>query len=161
LLLSVALLTLVYAFTLASFDPWDLAIGALLSVILLGLFRQVTIGRRPTPLPDLAARVVAFVPFALRVVQDVVVGTWEVALFVLSLGPLRTPGVVSVPIGSRSHRGVAVTALVTTLAPGSYFLGVDWERRHMLFHFVDASDPDAIRQSMASFYDQYQRRVFP
>jgi multicomponent Na+:H+ antiporter subunit E len=66
-----------------------------------------------------------------------------------------------VPIQARSHRGIAVTALVTTLAPGSYFIGVDWERQVMLFHFLEAGDPDAIRRSMAHSYERYQSRVFP
>jgi multisubunit Na+/H+ antiporter MnhE subunit len=66
-----------------------------------------------------------------------------------------------VPIQGRSHRGIAVTALVTTLAPGSFFIGVDWERQVMLFHFLEAGDPDAIRNTMAHFYERYQSRVFP
>jgi multicomponent K+:H+ antiporter subunit E/multicomponent Na+:H+ antiporter subunit E len=66
-----------------------------------------------------------------------------------------------VPIQARSHRGIAVTALVTTLAPGSYFIGVDWDRQVMLFHFLEASDPEEIRRTMARSYERYQRAVFP
>jgi multicomponent K+:H+ antiporter subunit E/multicomponent Na+:H+ antiporter subunit E len=68
---------------------------------------------------------------------------------------------VAIPIQDRSHRGIAVTALVTTLAPGSYFIGVDWKRQSMLFHFLDASDPERIRRDLARSYERYQRRVFP
>jgi hypothetical protein len=28
-------------------------------------------------------------------------------------------------------------------------------------HFIDASDPDAVRADLHRFYDRYQRRVFP
>ncbi|MDQ3810427.1 MAG: Na+/H+ antiporter subunit E [Chloroflexota bacterium] len=161
LVLSVAVLTLVYAFTLASFDPWDLGMGALVATALLLLFRPVTIGHRAAHLPGLPARVVAFLPFAARVAADVVVGTWHVALVIVGLRPLREADLVEVPVEERSHRGVAVTALVTTLAPGSYFVGVDWDRRVMLFHFLEGDDPDAIRRHMAELYERYQRRVFP
>lgn len=161
LLLSVGLLTGIYALTLASLDPWDLALGALLSAALLELFQRAVIGRRPAPLPDLPARLVALVPFAARIAYDVLVGTWTVALVVLGARPLRRPGIVTVPIAGRSHRGVAVTALITSLSPGSYFIGADWERGVMLFHFLDAGDPDAIRRDLARFYDRHQRHIFP
>jgi multisubunit Na+/H+ antiporter MnhE subunit len=31
----------------------------------------------------------------------------------------------------------------------------------MLFHVIDASDPDAVRDHLDRFYQRYQRRVFP
>ncbi len=161
LVLSVLFLTLVYALTLASLDPWDLAIGALLATLLLALFRPVTVGHHAAPQPRLPARLVAFVPFAARVLLDVLVGTWQVALAILGFRSPRDADVVAIPIETRSHRGIAVTALVTTLAPGSYFIGVDWQRQVMLFHFLDARDPEAIRRERAHFYARYQRPVFP
>jgi multicomponent Na+:H+ antiporter subunit E len=160
-LLSVATLTTVYVLTLARFDAWDLATGALIATALLALFRKVTIGRRTAQVPGLSGRVAAFVPFAGRVLLDTVVGAWQVALVIVGLRPLRHANVVSVPIQERSHRGIAVTALVTTLSPGAYFIGVDWDRQLMLFHFLDASDPEQTRRSVAQFYERYQRRVFP
>ena len=161
LALSVGRLTLIYVLTLASLDPWDLLMGALISAVLLALFPQVMIGHHPAPLPDLPARLIAFIPFAGRLARDMLVGTWHVALVVLRLRPLRHPGIVAIPIEERSHRGVAATALVTSLSPGSYFVDVDWEQGVMLFHFLDASDPDEIRRDLARFYRRYQRHVFP
>jgi multicomponent Na+:H+ antiporter subunit E len=161
LALSLVLLTSIYALTLASLDPWDLVVGALISAALLELFQRAVIGHRPAPLPDLPARLLAFIPFAGRIVRDMLAGTWQVALVVLRLRPLEQPGIVAIPIEERSHRGVAATALVTSLSPGSYFIDVDWEQGEMLFHFLDASDPDAIRHDLARFYQRYQRHVFP
>ena len=161
LILSVILMTVVYALTLARFEPLDLAIGALLAVVLLALFRPVTIGHHAAQLPGLPARLVAFIPFALHVCLEVAVGTWRVALIILGLRPHTDAEIVEVPIQARSHRGIAVTAHVTTLAPGSYFIGVDWERQVMLFHFLEARDPEEIRRTMARSYERYQRAVFP
>jgi multisubunit Na+/H+ antiporter MnhE subunit len=160
LVLSVAFLALIYVLTLASIEPWDLALGVLLAVGLLALFRNVTIGHRPTPLPDLPGRLLAFLPLLGQVAVHVVRDSWHVALVILHRVPPR-PGIVAIPIGTRSHRGVAVTALLTTLSPGSFFIDVDWDRDEMLFHFLDASDPPAIRASLARLYDRYQRHVFP
>jgi multisubunit Na+/H+ antiporter MnhE subunit len=68
---------------------------------------------------------------------------------------------VLVPIGERSELGVAVTGLLIGLSPGSLLLDVDPERQAMLFHVIDASDPDAVRAQLDRFYQRYQRRVFP
>jgi multisubunit Na+/H+ antiporter MnhE subunit len=155
------MLTLVYALALSSFDPLDLAVGALLAVVLLVLFRPVTIGHHAAQLPGLPSRLVAFIPFALYVFVDVAISTWRVAVISLGLRPHTAGAIVAVPIQGRSHRGIAVTALVTTLAPGSYFISVDWDRQEMLFHFLEASDPDEIRRTMAHSYERYQRAVFP
>jgi multicomponent Na+:H+ antiporter subunit E len=159
--LSVGLLGLIYLLTLASLEPWDVVGGVCIAAVLLGLFHQVTVGHRPARLPDLPARLLAFIPFAARVALDVIRGTWDVALVMVHLRPLGQPGIVTIPVGDRSHRGIAVTALVTTISPGSYFLGVDWEHDQMVFHFLDASEPEAIRADLARFYHRYQRHVFP
>ena len=159
--LSIGLLALIYILTLASLEPWDVVGGLVIAAVLLALFQRVTIGHRPAPLPDLPARLVAFIPFAARVAVEVIRGTWNVALVMIHLRPLGQPGIVTIPIENRSHRGIAVTALVTTISPGSYFLGVDWEHDQMVFHFLDASDPDAIRADLGRLYHRYQRHVFP
>jgi multisubunit Na+/H+ antiporter MnhE subunit len=161
LILSVIALTVVYALTLSSFEPLDLAVGALQAIVLLALFRPATIGHHAAQLPGLPTRLVAFIPFALHVFLDVAVGTWRVALVILGVRPHTHAAIVDVPIQARSHRGIAVTALVTTLAPGSYFISVDWQRQVMVFHFLEASDAEEIRRTMARSYERYQRAVFP
>jgi len=84
-----------------------------------------------------------------------------VALIVLHIRPLVRPGIVAIPFEERTRNGVAVSTLVFTLSPGSYLVDVDWERRLMLFHLIDACDPDAIRIKYHDFYYRYQRHVFP
>jgi multicomponent K+:H+ antiporter subunit E/multicomponent Na+:H+ antiporter subunit E len=154
-------LTAVYALTLASADPIDLLTGAVLSVLLLrGLVGRLRLEPRGDA-PRLHQRLIWFVPFAAAALADVAAGTWDVALRVLHLRPAERPGLLRVPIGARSERGVAVSALVTTLSPGTVLVDIDWERRDMLLHVIDASDPDGVRQRLLRFYDRYQKRVFP
>lgn len=157
----VPLLTLVYALALESFDPWDLAIGAIVSSALLALAWPQVADENPPPRGNLFRRIIAFVPFALAVLRDVIFGTVDVALVSLRLRPLPMTGIVAVPIEERSPLGVAVCALVTTLSPGSVFVEVDDARNVMLFHVLDASDPDRVRTQQRLFYERYQRHVFP
>jgi multicomponent Na+:H+ antiporter subunit E len=160
-LLAVLLLAAVYALTLASADPVDLVTGLVLAAMLMLALR----GRLPAPgersPPSLLARIIAFPVLLGALLVDMTKGTWDVALRVLHLRPLVSPGIVLVPIGDRSPRGVAVTGLLIGLSPGSLLVDVDEQRRVMLFHVIDASDPNVVRAQIDRFYDRYQRRVFP
>lgn len=154
-------LGIIYALTLASTDPLDLATGMLLGGLLVGL-----LGRRMLLAPEGHAapaipRILWFVVFVVVVVGDILRGAWDVALRVMHLRPIDRAGVVRVPIGERSERGIAVSALASTLSPGSVLIDVDRDTGELLLHVIDASDPDGIRDHLQRFYDRYQRRVFP
>jgi multicomponent Na+:H+ antiporter subunit E len=160
-LLAVALLAAVYLLTLGSTHPLDLALGLVLAATLM-----VGLGGRLRPpqgrdRPPLGLRVAASPPLVGAVLAEVARGTWDVGLRVLGLRPLEGPGIVLVPIGERSPQGVAVTGLLVGLSPGSMLLEVDEQRRMMLFHVIDARDPEAVRAQIDRLYQRWQRRVFP
>jgi multicomponent Na+:H+ antiporter subunit E len=163
---AVVALTLVYALALASFHPWDLLIGAGLSSILLFSFGRIVFRENSDSQAGqlsglLLRRTVAFVPFCLVVLRDILVGTWEVTLVVLHQRPLASPGIVAVPVGERTPTGVAVWAVVTGLPPGSFFVDVDRELGVALIHVLDARNPEAFREEQEDFYRRYQSKVFP
>jgi multisubunit Na+/H+ antiporter MnhE subunit len=156
----VVLLAGVYLLALGSIHPLDVAFGVVLAAVLsFGLRGRL---QRPQgPGPPLAARLAAAPRLLAGLLAEIARGTWDVALRVLHLRPVERPGIVLVPIGERSELGVAVTGLLVGLSPGSLLLDVDEGRRAMLFHVIDASDPDAVRAQIDGFYHRYQRRVFP
>jgi multisubunit Na+/H+ antiporter MnhE subunit len=162
--LVVLLLTVVFCLTLASYDLWDMLVGAVLGSIVLAVFHNALPeiqGKPARELPSLPSRILRFIPFAGITVWEILIGSVRVAAIVIGLRKLEHPGIVAVPIGDRSKFGVVVTGITTSLAPGSILLDVDWDRNLMLVHVIDASDPDQIRADMQKLYDRYQRKVFP
>ncbi len=158
---SAALLTALYALALGSADPWDIAFGTVLGLVLTTAARPLLFAGPGRPLRTLPGSAWAVLALAGIVVRDIVTGTWQVARVVLHLRPLESPGIVAVPLGERTRRGTAVSGLLLSIAPGEYLVDVDWERRVMLVHVIDASDPDEIRERMRRNYERYQRKVFP
>jgi multisubunit Na+/H+ antiporter MnhE subunit len=156
----VLFVTLTYLLVLGSFHPWDIAAGVIISCALLLFARRFVFDFEPAA-PNFLKRFLYFWPFAAAVVWDITKGTWEVALITLHLRPLVSPGIVAIPIGKRTPTGVAVSALATTLSPGTFLVDVDRERQVMLIHTMDASDPDRVREDHQEFYRRYQSRVFP
>jgi multicomponent Na+:H+ antiporter subunit E len=110
---------------------------------------------------EVAARALHAPVYALVTGRELLVGTWRVGRAVLSRRPVRTAGVVTVPMGARTDTGVAVSALAISLTPGELVLELDWDRRLMLVHTLDAHDPEGVRRAQARLYERYQRRVFP
>jgi multisubunit Na+/H+ antiporter MnhE subunit len=160
-LVRIGLLCAVYALTLASADPLDLVAGLLLGAVLLATLRErLPRGSREDG-GSFAGRAVAFPLFVFGLLSDIARGTWDVTLRVVHLRPVDHPGIVRIPIGDRTRLGVAVSALATTLSPGSVFIDLDEAAGVMLLHVIDASDPDEVRAAHLRFYERYQRRVFP
>lgn len=154
-------LALLFALALPSSDPVDLLLGGLLGA---GLTAALGNRLRLGPgghVPPLRERILWTPVFLGAVAYDVIEGTWDVTLRVLHIRGVERPGLVRVPIGERSERGVAVSALATTLSPGSVLVDVDWERGDMILHVLDASHPERVRERLDRMYDRYQRRVFP
>jgi multisubunit Na+/H+ antiporter MnhE subunit len=159
--LAAAGLAAVYALTLASLRPLDLATGLLVAAALLAGARRFVFAPEPEPVRGVLRRIAALPRFFAGVVAEVTRGTIEVALVVLGRRTLDCPGIVAIPIEERTPMGVAVAALAYTLSPGDVLIDVDEDEHLMLVHVLDASDPDAVRRRHRDFYERWQRRAFP
>lgn len=159
-LLTLVLLTLVYALVLGSFEPLDLVLGAVVSGALIFATRAMSYWGEPQRL-GILTRVIHFWPFAVATIWNIITGAIEVALVTMYLKPLVSPGIVAVPIGERTPTGIAVSAQTSTLSPGTYLVDVDYERGVILIHSIDASDPEAVIEDHQRFYRRYQSKVFP
>ncbi|ATB29747.1 Na+/H+ antiporter subunit E [Melittangium boletus] len=154
------LLTCVFLLMVGNVDPWNVLVGAGVAAALLRWSgRWLMDGRPPGKLGP--RRVWGFGVLALAVLADVVRGTWRMMHVILGPSPGAKQGVVEVPLGERTEGGARVSALVASMAPGSVLLDIDWERRVMRFHMVDASRADEFRADMERFYRERQRAVFP
>ncbi|QAT89134.1 cation antiporter [Corallococcus coralloides] len=160
-LVHVLSLALLYALMVGSFHPVDLALGAVLA---LGVMRLFPLAGLP---PALSAR--EHWRRTLRLPRFV----WALAVLVtrscihvlkIIFGPAERSshaGVVEYPMGERTARGVQVSSWVLSMAPGTVLLDLDWEKRVMRIHALDASDPDKLIREQDNFYRRYQRAVFP
>jgi multisubunit Na+/H+ antiporter MnhE subunit len=147
-----ALLTVVYALTLASFAWEDLLVGMALSGGLMVLYRkQVFPG--PPPATGYVLHILRNSPRLLgHMLVDILKGTWQVASIILGLRPLSHPGIVKIPMPDIGPAGTAIVSFMVTISPGSFLIDYDWDERVMLVHYVDISDPDQIRADVARYY---------
>ena len=154
-------LTVLYAVMVGSYHPVDLAVGAVLTA---GVMRLFPLAGLPLELdPSERWRRLRHLPrfgWALGVL--VVRSCVHVLRIIFGRRGLEGhAGVVDVPMGERTAQGVQVSSWVISLAPGTVLLELDWERRVMRMHALDASDPEKLRTEQDNFYQRYQRAVFP
>jgi multicomponent Na+:H+ antiporter subunit E len=154
-------LTLVYALALASADPWDLGIGAALSMgVLLAFHRFLFV--LPAVAPSELLRRIAHLPLlAVATAATIVRGTIVVARAVLSPRLPQNAGFVAIQDGERTPTGVAISGLLETLSPGSVLIDIDPAARTWTLHSLDASNPEEIETDLRTFYERYQRPVWP
>ena len=148
----IAFFTTIYALMIASTAWEDIVTGAVLSAVLLVIFRAVVL---PSPLPSnrSTVRVVIAGPrYLWMMIRDIFVGTWTVAKVVLGINRDYHPGIIKIPIGQHSESAVGVAGLCLTLSPGSFLLDVDWEERVMLIHVIDASNWEQIHDEMLEYF---------
>jgi multisubunit Na+/H+ antiporter MnhE subunit len=164
-LVPVGIGAVIYAFTLGSTDPVDYLVGLVLAAGLSPLIRQFMVKSRVqetgVPSPPAWQRLVWFPVFLAVVTFDIIRGTRDVLMYTIGLRSWENAGIIRVPIGERSHSGVAVTAWAITVSPGSAYVETDWETDEMLIHVLEADHADEIRRAYQEFYDRYQRRIFP
>ncbi|NRD45866.1 Na+/H+ antiporter subunit E [Corallococcus exiguus] len=160
-LLHMLSLALLYALMVGSFHPVDLTLGAVLALCVMRLFPLAGLPpvlsarehwRRTLYLPRFGWALVVLVTRSCFQVLAVIFGPADRA---------NHAGVVEVPMGERTARGVQVSSWVMSLSPGTVLLELDWKKRVMRMHALDASDPNRLIRQQENFYQRYQRAVFP
>jgi multisubunit Na+/H+ antiporter MnhE subunit len=154
-------LTVVYALALASADPWDLAIGALLAMGVLLAFGRFILPGEALPFPVFLRRALHFPALVFAAIIHIIRGTGQVAGAVLGMTSTRNADFVVVPRGDRTQTGVVVNGLLDTLSPGSVLVDIDPAADTWTMHVLQADDPDEVRAALDQFYDRYQRPVWP
>ncbi len=159
--LATAGLTGIYALALASADPWDLAIGAALAMLVLLRFHRYILPDPALPLGVVLSRVARSPMLAARTMAEIARGTIQMTRIVLGLTASRKAGFVVAEQGDRSNLGVIVNGMLETLSPGSILVDIEDSDATWTLHVLDATDQDTARAGLDRSYDRFQRPVWP
>lgn len=96
------------------------------------------------------------ITFTLFVFWELVLSSLKVAHDVLSPKLRNKPGIVAVPLDTRSDAEILVLANAITLTPGTMSLDVSEDRRMLYVHAMFVGDPVEFRKSIKS---EFERRT--
>lgn len=152
LLLVIAGLTAIYVMTLGSLAWEDLVTGFVVSSALLWLFRTKTVKRHPQSTADTILMLKETPRYLAVVGWDIVVGTWQVTLYVLGIRKLDHPGIIKIYYDEESKIRLGVALWAISVSPGSFVVDVNDEEHYILAHLIDISDPDRVREELHRKY---------
>jgi multisubunit Na+/H+ antiporter MnhE subunit len=146
-------LAAIYLLVLTSLDPYDIAAG-----LLLGLVVSIALRTRGTDGAGVALTggPRAIIAAMAATAREMVVGSWRVVWFCLHPGS-AAPGFVEVPRDGRTRSDLALWGLLTGEAPDEVPVDIDEERDVLLVHLVDARDPDAVRARHRHAHERMER----
>lgn len=70
------------------------------------------------------------------------------------------PGIIAVPINTKTNGGITAIANTITLTPGTLTIDVSDDKSVLYVHCIDASDPDGIRESIKNDLEKYVLEAF-
>ncbi len=143
------LLAVLWASVIGSFTAPDLVVGFLVGFLALRLLRMAGSERYVAKVPQA-------VSFAAYFLWELVLSNVQVAWEVLTPGVRRRPGIIAVPLSTRTDAETTLLATVVTLTPGTLSLDVSDDKTTLFVHALFAEDPDEVR---ARIRDGFERRV--
>jgi multicomponent Na+:H+ antiporter subunit E len=93
--------------------------------------------------------------FGVLFLWDVFKANLRVAWDVVTPKTLRKPGIVAVPLDTKTDLEIAVLANMITLTPGSLCLEVSEDRRHLYVHEMFVEDPDQVRRQIKQRFEHW------
>jgi multicomponent K+:H+ antiporter subunit E len=107
------------------------------------------------------AKPLTLVRFLLLVLLDIVTANIEVARRILGPQAQLRPGFVVVPLQLRDEVGLIMLTSIISLTPGTVSADISDDRRNLLLHCLDVSDPEALVTEIKSRYEAPLLEVFP
>lgn len=133
---TVGALAVLWCLIWGQFTLGNLVNGVLLGVVLLLVFPQPALDR------ELTLRPWGFVVLAATFVYDLATSAVEVAFFIFSKGPRVRSSIVAVELRSRSDLFLTLTAVFTTLVPGSLIVEAQRSTGTLFVHVIGAVSDD-------------------
>ncbi len=93
--------------------------------------------------------------FGVLFLWEVLKSNVRIAWDVVTPRTLRRPGIVAVPLDTRTDLEIAVLANMITLTPGSLSLDVSEDRRFLYVHEMFVDDPEQARRQIKQRFERW------
>jgi multicomponent K+:H+ antiporter subunit E len=153
-LLSLAVL-LLWLLLVADFSPGQVALGAVLALLLPWLAALLE--------PERAhfGRYATLLRLACRVLWDMLLSNIEVARRILGPERALTPGFIWIPLELTNIHGITALASIITLTPGTVSAELTGDHRHLLVHCFNLKDADEQVATIKARYESLLKEIFP
>ncbi len=93
-------------------------------------------------------------------IKEIIKANIVVAKIVLQPKIDIKPGIIAVPIRTKTDLGITAIANTITLTPGTLTIDMSDDRSVLYVHAIDASDPEAVAESIRDDLEKYVLEAF-
>ncbi|MDD3042710.1 MAG: Na+/H+ antiporter subunit E [Methanosarcinaceae archaeon] len=113
-----------------------------------------------TPTGDWLAKIPKKFVYFYVLIKEIIKANIMVAKIVLQPTINIKPGIIRVPIRTRTNIGITGIANTITLTPGTLTVDISDDQTALFVHSIDATDPQGIRDSIRDDLEKYVLEAF-
>ncbi len=146
--LGILLLTIVWVALTGSYSVLNIVLGVALSLLSASFVRR---NRRQW---QARLRPLRILQLVLLFVYELVLSGYRVARLVLSPRMELKPGIFAFPLAVDRDFEITLLANLITLTPGTLSVDVSADRKFLLVHTLDCSNPEQLRRDIAAGFEK-------
>jgi len=155
-----AILGLVWCFVHGTVSVNNFILGVLIAPFLIRPFKTLFRFDVEFSFSDALKRIPAQIKFLYVLIKEIIKANIMVARIVLQPKIDIKPGIIAVPIDSKTDLGITAIANTITLTPGTLTIDVSDDKSILYVHAIDATDPEGVAQSIKDDLEKYTMEAF-
>ncbi|WP_340818560.1 Na+/H+ antiporter subunit E [Methanolobus sp. WCC4] len=155
-----AVLGLVWCFVHGTVNVNNFILGVLIAPFIIRPFKVLFPFDQDFSFGNAVKKIPAQIKFLYVLIVEIIKANIMVAKIVLQPKIDIKPGIIAVPIDSKTDLGITAIANTITLTPGTLTIDVSDDRSILYVHAIDATDPEGIARSISEDLEKYTMEAF-
>jgi len=153
-------LGLIWCFVHGTVNFNNFLIGALLGPIVIRHFRSLYGFENKISYMNIVRKIPKLIRFFYVLFIEIIKANVMVAKIILQPKMNIKPGIIAVPIRTKTDVGITAIANTITLTPGTLTIDVSDNKEVLYVHAIDASDPQGLCDSIRDDLEEYVLEAF-
>ncbi len=154
------LLGLVWCFVHGTISINNFIVGLILAPFVIRPFRELYNFDENISYRNVAGHIPALIRYFIVLAIEIMKANIMVAKIVLQPKIDIRPGIIAVPVRTKTDVGITAIANTITLTPGTLTIDVSDDKKVLYVHSIDATDPEDISGSIRDGLEKYVLEAF-
>ncbi|MDK2831412.1 MAG: multicomponent Na+:H+ antiporter subunit [Methanolobus sp.] len=155
-----AILALVWCFVHGTVSVNNFILGLIISPFIIRPFKVLFPFDQEFSFGNAIKKIPAQIKFLYVLMVEIIKANIMVAKIVLQPKINIKPGIIAVPIDSKTDIGITAIANTITLTPGTLTIDVSEDKSILYVHAIDATDPEGVAKSISEDLEKYTMEAF-
>lgn len=153
-------LGIMWCFVHGTINIENFLLGSVLGIIVIRPFRELYHFEEELSFKRAIGKIPNQIHYFMVLIVEIIKASIMVAKIVLSPKMDIKPGIIAVPLRTKTSGGITAIANTITLTPGTLTIDVADDRSVLYVHSIDASYPESIRKSIRDDLEKFVLEAF-